>query len=124
MLWCSSCHGPHAKADCPRFKEIREVPLETPSHNGTYQGTLQVRTVAPGESGEDEANGHAKEKGDRGRMKRTLSALGVRAICKECEQPFDKHLGWHRKVAAYCSNKCQLKAYRRKQKAMKNLKTP
>jgi hypothetical protein len=50
-LRCPACHAwGHTLADC---RDTKGAPLETPSHNGPWQGSVAVRTVPTGVSGED-----------------------------------------------------------------------
>ena len=51
-LVCHHCGGRHLGSECPR-RPISKAPLEVPSHNGAYRGTLPVRTIPPATEGED-----------------------------------------------------------------------
>lgn len=53
---CAQCDGHHPTAYCRVFDPApvtSHTPLETPSHNGPWQGRMRVREVAPGVSGAD-----------------------------------------------------------------------
>ena len=86
QLRCPACHAwGHALADC---HDTRGAPLETPSHNGAWQGKAPVRTVPIGASGEDTnpdsdarrkaAKGHAAQSRARALRRLVQANLGRR----------------------------------------------
>lgn len=116
-LYCVKCGGNHLLRDHNALLNPNDYPLETPSHNGIYQGTATVRVLAPGVSFEDDQEKRTWVSGERGRARRTRAAMSVKAICAECNQPFEKPLGWNRKQGRHCSERCYMKAWKRRREA-------
>jgi len=125
MGWyCVRCGGNHPLAMHNAIMQPSMAPLETPSHNGPYQGTVPVREVAPGVSFQDDEGSTAAVKAAIGRNKQSLMAQEVKALCVVCEKPFTKAKGYNGKHHKYCSDRCYLKAYRAKQKAFEAQRRP
>ena len=54
--FCIKCSGNHPTHLCEFLNKPSQAPLETPSHNGPYLGTVPVRELAPGVSGSEWTN--------------------------------------------------------------------
>ena len=80
---CPVCNGSHALRDCPQIEEPepQRVPLETPPHNGSYQGKAPVKVLAPGVSGSKEFT-YWQDKSDKGHLAQRRAAL-QRTHCKK-----------------------------------------
>jgi hypothetical protein len=48
---CRYCGHDHPSSKC-RSRPPSDAPLETPSHNGVYQGTIKPREIPAGVSGD------------------------------------------------------------------------
>jgi hypothetical protein len=85
--------------------EPSNAPLETPSHNGPYVGTLPVRTLAPGESGEQLSwESDAMERRNR-KQKEQARELVRRCFYKRCHKILspDKK----KRFGNYCNHACR-----------------
>lgn len=92
-LWCLRCGGPHINNEC--VAKLSNTPLETPSHNGVYRGTCQVRHIPPATYGEyrDNPTFHAT----------TFSRPVYDHLCHQCKQPFKSE----RKIHHFCTRPCR-----------------
>lgn len=106
-LWCLKCGGDHLSSDCERIKS--KAPLETPSHNGPYQGTAKVREVPYGIMSPDKDRIHGVYREAAGRASRR-SALLNKSICHNpgCKKKVPKNSALHK----YCSEDCRREKYR------------
>lgn len=90
--------------DHHRLLSSDNLPLETPSHNGPYQGTLQVRVIAPGVGSEEkEQYGPIKAAQER-RAERVRKMNAARVhLCSMCkkERPIAGKFG------RFCSSTCR-----------------
>ena len=79
---CRFCGELHAWFNCHKMKPS-DAPLETPSHNGEYQGDKsKIRVLAPGVSGEDgqfkKMMDEYRKRGGKGTRRRW--GVGLRAM--------------------------------------------
>lgn len=114
-LFCVYCGGKHPSADCEP-EEVTKVPLETPSHNGPYQGTIPVRTIPYGVSGiafgQDRGSVSQATKERAQRKMAARRADKALRMCKWCEvKPCSVDVEGY-----FCSKECRAKRERKRQR--------
>jgi len=68
IVFCMRCGGRHLVAQCYLNRQKSDAPLETPSHNGAWRGSLPVRVIPTGVMGSD-LDASWQDKGRLGRLK-------------------------------------------------------
>jgi hypothetical protein len=96
---------PIAPPDEPEVK----VTLETPSHNGPYKGTAEVRTLPAGISGEDILAPKAAYLARNERQKALAIANVGTCQYRKCKKPLPTNR-LHRQ-GKYCSSSCYEKEF-------------
>ena len=113
-LFCVKCGGRHLASDCPGKSGPSEAPLETPSHNGPYQGTLPVRVIPPGVFGSDSALDKLRIKGAKGGAKKkrreSPDTYPPCVVCKSRQRTRGPD-GRLVAIRKFCSYPCQRKFY-------------
>lgn len=105
-LYCIRCGRNHAVKDHDALMEPSNLPLETPSHNGPYIGTLPVRELPPGESGE--LLTWESEQAEKRNKKQVEKAKEMTRFCayRKCRKILspDKH----KRCGRYCNDGCRV----------------
>ena len=107
-LYCIHCGGPHAGPDCPRSK-ASSAPLETPSHNGLYRGTIKVRELPPGVMSEMPT---ALSINDSSKTNTKMAT-----VCKGCGADITKNMRFQR----FCTERCRNHFYYVRAKGMRKV---
>ena len=106
--YCVKCGGSHPAKACVRRQAGPDLPLETPSHNGQYRGTVAVRTIPPAVFGTN----------DMGLTDRIKAKIGnaiqqrSRALkpCRACGKILSMKA--NERVNGFCSYPCRDEFYR------------
>lgn len=105
-LYCTTCGGAHMQNECEGRKKNSGFPLETPSHNGEYRGTIPVRIIPPGITSEDGGIYESlKASRERQAEKFRKLRLSTQYLCVNCGKPRELATG-HGK---FCSSTCRTK---------------
>lgn len=103
--YCHKCGGAHPSHQC-EAGQTSDLPLETPSSNGPYRGTLPVREIPYGVSGTDGVKIILpKYRVRAGEVSRRL-AIANSLKCGHCGKKVPKNARIHK----YCSRLCQARA--------------
>jgi hypothetical protein len=110
-FYCVYCGGNHMAGDHAKIMAGSKAPLETPSHNGIYRGTVEVRQVAPGASGDLTAPYLARVKAAKANRKQVVSRMERKVQCAWCKRTVKARLD------RYCSPRCRSRYNYEKSKA-------
>ena len=112
---CIKCGGGHPSHLC-EAKKNSGLPLETPSHNGPYQGTLEVRVVPSGYHGFDPELDRDHVSRKKGQSLQHRLSIANSVSCKNCGGEIPEG------STIYCSLTCKSKWYRRPEVAQRRQK--
>lgn len=111
-FFCSRCGGPHPTAGCDTKPKKSNAPLETPSHNGIYQGTIPVRTLPPGAMSAMPDEGkymkRYREQQWRAERRRTVRT------CRWCKAEFETDKSYKKFCQMSCYKAYEYAKYKRK----------
>ena len=93
--------------DCEVGKESN-VPLETPSHNGAYRGTLPVRVIPPGVGSETQLEiPEGPEKRNKGGARRSFLVQINKLVCHNCGKDYTPvRVRKVKRMNKFCSRSC------------------
>lgn len=105
LFYCLYCGGNHPTGmhDYLRKPPEERLPIETPPHNGEYQGTVPVRVIPPGVSAGEEAYGSFSIARVKNIEKQNILRASYQLACKRCGKPRERG----KKTGVYCSNECR-----------------
>lgn len=87
--FCPICDGRHGEGQCRSIEApISKAPLETPSHNGEWKGTLPVRVIPAGvQVGDKDLWQKKAESGHQVQSRLARERAGIKSRQRKLDKP-------------------------------------